>query len=173
MKVSPLLLLLAGLSVVIGVSIMVRELFPKKVLQPVRIALQVDTVTTIDTLWRTRLKTDTLWQTRQVVQKPETIYRVPPLVGLTALAVGKMGDTTRAGGFRITPLDTGYSFNLWQAAWYTPGPLTGVLIPPEGNPQVSFGAPVRDCGLGCTLKHYLTGAAVGASTGLLACRVVH
>lgn len=171
MRISPLVLLLAGAVVVIGVSIMVRELFPKKVLQPIRIELQVDTVETVDTLWRTKLKTDTLWQTRQVVQKPETVYRVPPLVGLTALAVAKVGDTTRAGGFRLVPLDTGYTLNLWQSAWYTPGPLTGLSIPTEGNPRVSFGPPVRDCGFGCTLKHYLTGAIVGGGTAGIACMV--
>lgn len=163
----------AAAVVLIGFAIMVRELFPKKILSPVRIALQVDTVATIDTLWRTKLQrtTDTLWLTRVEIQKPETVYRVPPLVGLTGLSVASVGDTSRALGFRLTPIDTGYTIGSWSAQWYTPGPLKALVVPAAGFPQAEFGPAPRECGFGCVLKHYLTGAAVGGGATAIACAV--
>lgn len=166
------LLVLALLVVIVGVAIAFRELFPKRELSPVRIQLQVDTVERIDTLWRTQLvtQTDTLWLERVTVQKPETVYRAPPLTGAVAVQVGKrLGDTTKVYGFDLTPLDSGYRFNLWESAFYTAGPVEALMIPADGYPRIKFGKPVKHCGSWCTLKHYATGGAIAAGVTATAC----
>jgi len=122
-----------------------------------RIVTEYDTVKVIDTAWVTRLTHDTVYQTniveRVVRTPPETIRVVPPLVGVSAVAVPqKRGDSTLVLGFRLTPLDTGYAFARWQYQYWTPGPLKSIALTPDGTPAVAFYDPPPTCDLRCKGK---------------------
>ena len=145
-----------------------RSIFPKRITTPAvpRIITQFDTVRVIDTAWVTRLRRDTLTVNvteRITVTVPETLYVVPRLDGLTALAVGeKVGDSTLVGGFSLAPADTGYEFRRWQVQFYTLGPVRS-LVMDGSTPRVTFyPPPPPPCRLFCKAGHYLVGAAFGA-----------
>ena len=144
----------------------VRELFPKRIerLTPPRIITVYDTVRALDTAWVRRVvkQTDTLYLERVTLTLPETVYVIPRLNGLTALAVGKPGDSTLARGFTLMPSDSGSGLLIgWQAQWWTPGPLRGFSLD-TFPPRLSFyDPPGKSCGLFCKVKHYAIGAAGG------------
>ena len=69
-----------------------RSIFPKRITTPAvpRIVTVWDTVRVIDTAWVTRLRRDTLTVNvteRVTVTVPETLYVVPRLTGVVAVAV--------------------------------------------------------------------------------------
>jgi hypothetical protein len=163
----------AAALVVLGIGVMTRTLFPRTVTvaTPPRIVTVYDTVAQLDTAWVPRLVHDTI---RTPAPPPEkitttirdTIYRVPPLAGLTSLDVAAaVGDSTLAAGFSVTPVDSGRGYDLrrWTAQYYTLGPVRSIVLQPGmGAPRLTWGdPPPPPCALGCTLRHYATGAAVG------------
>lgn len=155
---------------VVGSALVLRELFPKRevVASPPRIRTVHDTVTTVDTIWLRRAahpsKPDTIYLERFSVTPPETVTVAPSLVGMTGLVVAPwVGDSTVVQGFRLEPVDTGYTVSQWQAQFYTMGPVRAVTLL-NGTPQVGFGPPPeKPCKLGCKLKQYGTGAIFGAA----------
>lgn len=159
---------LAVLVLIIGGAVMLRELFPKRTLvaSPPRITTVFDTVRTLDTLWlrKTVTRAETLYRERVTVTPPETVRVAPVLVGLTGLVVAPfVGDSTVAQGFRGEPAGTGYAVSGWRVQYYTSGPLRAFALV-DGVPRLAFAPPPKPpCTLGCTLKHYLTGMAVGAA----------
>lgn len=127
-----------------------------------RIVTQYDTVRTIDTAWVTELKHDTVYRVNVVERvthtPPETVYRVPPLTGLLALAVGHPGDSTLLLGFHVEPESTHYTIRRWQYQYWTPGPLKSVGFTATGTPAVDFYPPPATCAWRC--KAQWSGAAV-------------
>lgn len=160
----------------LAVGLGMRSLFPIHsdaivIQRPGRIVY--DTVKSIDTIRIAVLRktTDTLWLDRVTVTQPETVYVLPPLVGLKALSVPKAyGDTMTAFGFELRP-DTGASYITrdWSATWIYPGPLRAIVAD-TFPPRASFWpapSPRRDCGILCKLSHY----AVGGAGGYALCRL--
>lgn len=151
-------------------AVILRELFPKRelVASPPRIQTVHDTVATVDTLWLRHAaqpsKPDTIYLERISVTPPETVLVAPRLVGMTGLIVAPwVGDSTVMQGFRLAPVDTGYTVTQWQAQFYTMGPVRAVTFL-NGTPQIGFGPPPeKPCRFGCKLKHYATGALFGAA----------
>jgi hypothetical protein len=135
------------------------------VASPPRIQTVHDTVRAVDTLWLKRqVRVDTVLLERFSVTPPETVKVAPRLMGFTGLVVSPfVGDSTVVQGFTLIPTDSGYTLGQWQGQFYTTGPLRAVAIV-NHRPAVSFGPPPpKPCKFGCTVKHYLTGAALGAS----------
>lgn len=155
---------------VVGSAVILRELFPKRevVASPPRIRTVHDTVATVDTVWLRRAaqpsKPDTVYLERVSVTPPETVKVAPSLVGITGLVVAPwVGDSTVVQGFRLEPVDTGYTVSQWQAQFYTMGPVRAVTLL-NGTPQIGFGPPPKPpCGRGCVAKHVTYGAIFGAA----------
>lgn len=128
-----------------------------------RIVTQYDTVRTIDTAWVTRLKHDTVYRVNVVERvthtPPETVYRVPSLTGLLALAVGqRVGDSTLLLGFHVQPDSVRYAITRWQYQYWTSGPLKSVGFTATGTPAVDFYPAPPTCDWRC--KAQWSGAAV-------------
>lgn len=141
---------------------------------PVRDTASIDslqrTITSLQAKIK-RTKPDTLYLERVTSAPPDTVYRVPELVGLYGLLVGKnVGDTTLGFGYRVHPLDTGYTINPWTAVWLTPGPVSSFSFDHDGTPMLGFydpPKPRKDCNLFCKLGHY----AVGGVGGYAICKL--
>ena len=168
----------AWLILVVIVAIIARSLFPKTVekqLPPiVRIQTQYDTVQTVDTLWKDKLRVvhDMVnLVERVVVSVPETVRVLPRTVGVTAVSVPpKFGDSALVTGFDITPTDSVYLKRMWTAQYFTTGPLRS-LIMDSVPPKVEFFPPpkvVKGCGFFCSVTKYLEGG-VG---GFAVCKVI-
>lgn len=144
-----------------------RSIFPKRITTPAipRIVTVWDTVKVIDTAWVTRLRRDTLTVNvteRVTVTVPETLYVVPRLTGVVAVAVGeKVGDSTLVGGFTIAPADSGYTRRGWQVQFYTLGPIRSLVV--DSVPRLTFyPPPPPPCRFFCKAGHYAVGIALGA-----------
>ena len=160
----------------IGAALIGRLLFPVEVDRPVdvpRIITVHDTIETIDTTWITRVRTDVIRDTINLVEvvtveRADTLYQCPPVLGVYALEIPNVwGDSTLVGGFKLTPVDTGYTYERWRAQYFTPGPLRA-MIADSLPPVMSFwpAPPICRC-------NSLTKTLIGAAGGFLACTVLN
>ena len=121
------------------------------------IVTQYDTVKVIDTAWITKLKHDTIYKQniveRYVYQKPETVKVFTPLNGLLAVFVPqRLGDTTRAFGFKMQKPDSNYLLSYWEYDFWTTGPLRSMRLLSTGGVATDFYDPPETCDKKCKLK---------------------
>jgi hypothetical protein len=148
-------------------ALTLRNVFPKHITTPglPRIRTVWDTVRVIDTAWVTRIRHDTLKVNvteRITITVPETLYVVPRVDGVTAVAVGEqVGDSTLVAGFTVTPADSGYTRRGWQVQFYTLGPIKSLVV--DSVPRLTFyPPPPKPCRFFCKAGYFVKGAALGA-----------
>jgi hypothetical protein len=145
-----------------------RNVFPKHITTSgvPRIFTQYDTVRVLDTAWVVKVRRDTLRVNvveRVTTTVAETLYIVPGLDGVTAVAVGaQVGDSTLVRGFSLAREDTGYTWRTWQVQFYTLGPVRSLVL--DGSvPRLTFyPPPPKPCRFFCKAGYFVKGAALGA-----------
>lgn len=157
-------------------AFLIREVFPKEVVQPApppRIRTVYDTVLQLDTAWVDRIRevvrVDTVNLTEVVtITKVDTVEVTPDLDGVTAIEVGQeRGDSSLVAGFSLR--GEGTLLSRWQYQFWTPGPLQGLVLD-SGVPRVQWGEyvpPKRSCGFWCKTNFFLGGAATGVALWVL------
>ena len=165
----------AVVGLALGLALLLRSCFPVTVPGIPRIHTQYDTVRVIDTAWVVRLRRDTIKVNvveRVTVSVPETVYVMPTIRGITALAAGKrVGDSTIVGGFTLEPLDSGYTRRNWMAQYYTLGPVRSLVVDSVAPRITFYPPPPKPCGTWCKLGYVGIGGSFGAGAASLACAV--
>lgn len=157
-------------------------LAPQPPPQPPRIVTVYDTVQTLDTVWRERIRQVAMAQETLRVNILETLLVTVPetlmvrdtlrLAGVDALEIGQVGAQSRVEGFTVQSQgDTALTRVRWRYTYWTPGPLLG-LVMGDTAPLLLWGEPPVVRQWPRLLGGSLLGTPLTLLGGFVACRLL-